>query len=367
MNEYKYYMPVKLFFGKNSLENLSDFITYFKKALIVTGKNSAKLSGALDDVINLLEKNGKDYFLYDKVEENPSLQTVDKGVDVFKESGADFVIAIGGGSPIDAAKVIALCSSNNIKAKKLYDKTYKPNNIANVIFAIPTTSGTGTEVTQYAVLTDRDSKNKAGISNDTIFPFASFLNPQYTYTMPETVIIDTGIDAFTHAYEGLISTKSNPHSDFIALESIKLIYENLKKASQKDKDAMDKMQYAAMLAGIVIAQTGTILLHALGYPLTVNYGISHGRANALMLNSFDKYIRKKLSDQRLKVLNEVYKMKTVEDFLDELGLKTGLSNYGVEREKINEMSENVMNKRNLLITPGKTSLEDVIELYKESF
>jgi len=163
MNEYKYYMPVKLFFGKNSLNNFSDFITYFKKALIVTGKNSAKLSGALDDVINILNENGKDYFLYDKVEENPSLQTVDKGVEAFKQSGADFVIAIGGGSPIDAAKVIALCSSNNIKAEKLYDKTYKPQNIANVIFAIPTTSGTGTEVTQYAVLTDRENKNKAGV------------------------------------------------------------------------------------------------------------------------------------------------------------------------------------------------------------
>ncbi len=367
MNEYKYYMPVKLFFGKNSMENLSDFITYFKKAMIVTGKNSARLSGALDDVIEILKKNNKDYFIFDQVEENPSLQTVDKGVEFFKENSCDFVIGIGGGSPIDAAKVIALCSSNNIKAEKLYDKNYKPNNIANVIFAIPTTSGTGTEVTQYAVLTNREKKNKAGLSNDTIFPFASFLNPEYTYTMPETVIIDTGIDAFTHAYEGLISTKSNPYSDFIAIESIRLIYENLKKASQKDKVAMEKMQYAAMLAGVVIAQTGTILLHALGYPLTVDYGISHGRANALMLVEFDKYIRNKLSEERIKVLNKVYELKTVEEFLNELNVKTGLGNYGVEKQRIKEMSENVMNKRNLLITPGKTELNDVIKLYENSF
>ncbi|MDD3051984.1 MAG: iron-containing alcohol dehydrogenase [Candidatus Cloacimonetes bacterium] len=279
-----FHSPIKSFFGVDCLKNNSEILKVFgNNILLITGKNSAKSCGALTEVVSVINQTGKKYVHFDQVTENPDLEIIRKGSDFLKKNNCDVIIAIGGGSPIDAAKAIAATAANNLIPEDLY----KPNNIKKgiPIIAIPTTSGTGTEVTQYSVLTNLTTGNKAGFASPFNFPVCSFSDPKFTLSLPQTVTRDTAIDALSHLLEGIYSVKTEPLLYPIIFEGIKLIYENLQECLDQPLNIQirEKLMQAAFYGGLVIAQTGTTLQHSIGYPLTTEYGITHGCSNGIVM------------------------------------------------------------------------------------
>jgi alcohol dehydrogenase class IV len=217
------------------------------------------------------------------------------------------------------------------------------------ILAIPTTAGTGSSVTQYSVLMDKNNNDKRGFAHKTFFPETAIISPGFTMSMPAKLTANTGLDALTHLIESYLSTRANPISDIMALKGIKLIKENLFAAYSESEngDARTNMAMASLLGGLAISQTGTILLHALGYPLTIYYD-------------------EKIKVKRLHDILSILSLPELKDMFDKLNIKTGLKEYGIGEDIIDVFTNNVMDKKNLKSTPFEINEEVVIKLYRKS-
>jgi len=283
-------MPTKAYFGERCIiQNGSELAGFGKKALIVTGGKSAKASGALDDVCSVLSKYNIDFTIFDKVENNPSTDTVKEGGIAARQAGAAFIIGIGGGSPLDAAKAVAVLAANDIEPLQLFENKFANKPLP--IIAIPTTAGTGSEVTPYSILTRNDLKTKVSFGTPDTFPAVAFLDPRYTESLPAEVTVNTAIDALSHCIEGYLGRKSTPVSDVLALEGIRLFgrcRESLRSGQVTKQDRADLL-YASMLGGMVISHTGTTIVHGAGYNYTYFKGIPHGRANGYLMAEYLRF------------------------------------------------------------------------------
>lgn len=283
----QYHMPTHVIMETGCVQNHADiFKSLGKKALIVTGRASAAACGALDDVTRALGSNGQAWSVFDRVLSNPSIASVYEGAAFARSEGADFVIGIGGGSPMDAAKAIALLARQDIPEERLFAGGYTADVLPVVL--IPTTAGTGSEVTQYAVLTNDRAETKMSIGSDYLFPAYALLDARYTLGLLRTGTINTAIDALSHAVEGMLTVRANPFSDAIALESIARIASAFTALKSGELTLADRenLLYAAMLAGVVIVHTKTTTVHAMGYCLTYFKGLDHGHATGLFLAEF---------------------------------------------------------------------------------
>ncbi len=281
-----FYCPVKIISASEAMQKAkAELSPLGGKALIVTGKTSAKLSGAYDDCLSVLNELGVKSVLYHGIGENPSLESIMLGKMLFHENNCNFVIGIGGGSPIDAAKAISLAAANNLDAQQLYQTDLFAK--AYPIVAIPTTSGTGSEVTQYSVLTDVQHKKKAGFGHPLAFPKLAILDARYTQSMTEKVTLHTGLDALSHLLEGIYSNQRTPLVSPLIYKGIANIMEYLRVVLNEPDNLMarEKLMQASLYGGMVIAQGSTTLQHSIGYPLTTEYGIPHGLANALVMEA----------------------------------------------------------------------------------
>jgi alcohol dehydrogenase class IV len=213
------------------------------------------------------------------------------------------IIGIGGGSPLDAAKAIAVLAVNNIEPLDLYKNVFEVKPLP--IIAIPTTAGTGSEVTPYSILTRKDMETKMSFGNEDTFPKVAFLDATYTESMSYETAVDTAVDAFSHAVEGYLSRRSNPVSDVLAIESITAFGQCITALHRDDLDfeAREKLLYASMLGGMVISHTGTTIVHGMGYSLTYFKGITHGRANGLLMEEYLKFNYEAAKDKIDKVLD----------------------------------------------------------------
>ena len=285
----KFYMPTKIIMGAKCIEENKDSLKLGGKAIIVTGKHSAKINGALADVKRALEENGQQYVVYDKVMSNPTVECVYEGAGLARESGADFVIAIGGGSPMDAGKAIAVLAAQDINRDALFSGEYQ-DKVLPMAF-IPTTAGTGSEVTQYAVLTNDAAQTKTPLSAPFMFPDVALLDGKYMMKLSQTTTINTTVDALTHLIESYLSVRADAISSALALEGMRSLAPMLQKLlfSELTPEDRNALLYASTLGGIVIAQTGTNVVHSMGYPLTYFKNIDHGRANGLLMAEFLKY------------------------------------------------------------------------------
>lgn len=286
---YSLFMPTKVVQGLHALKQCEKDIRGFgKKALLVTGQNSALRSGALAEVTDLLFSLSISYEHYSEVENNPSLSNVEQGGQFARAWNPDFIVAIGGGSPLDAAKAIAVLARNEIPAKQLYNGPFRVPPLD--ILAIPTTAGTGSEVTQYSVLTVPEEKTKKGFGDPLLFPKLAILDARYLDSLPQEILIDTAVDALSHLVEGYLSKRALPISDMLALEGIRLFGKALPslREGKRSLGLNDTLLATSMLGGMTIAHTGTTFLHALGYPLTVFHNLPHGRANGVL---FAEYLR----------------------------------------------------------------------------
>lgn len=314
--QFRFFMPTKVYVGVDCVkQNMDEFSQWGKRALLVTGRNSARVSGALSDVTDVLDQLGIVYQFFDRIEENPTLAAVEAGGQTAREFKPDTIIAIGGGSPLDAAKAIAVLAVNNITARNLYEGTFAVQPLP--IIAIPITAGTGSEVTPYSILTDDERQTKRSFAHPDIFPKTAFLDARYTETQSRELTVNSAVDALSHAIEGYLSRRSTPASDCLALEAIHAFGTVRQALATGDLQLAHRetLLYVSLLGGMVIAQTATTAVHALGYSLTYFHGVPHGRANGLLLGEYLKFNETVVPEKISKVLRAL-DLKSPAEFKD---------------------------------------------------
>ncbi len=378
---FSFYLPTKIIFRRGSFNELGkETKSLGDRAIFVCGRRFAQKSGYLDRAKKLLEKEGIRVTVFNKVEPNPSFETVEKGAELAKKERINVVIGFGGGSAMDAAKGIAVLVS---QGGKITDYIF-PNEVRGSvipIIAVPTTCGTGSEVTRYAVFSDLKNKKKTTMLGYPIIPRVSILDSEVLNYLPPSLTAYTAFDALSHAMEAYLSKASQPLSDLVALESIRVIFENLEKAYKGDLDAREKIFYASMLAGIAINCTGTIIVHGMGYYLTMYHDVHHGLANALLLPFALEYLAPSIPEKIVKLAKTLGISKDdpsldAETLFNEIcrlenstGIPRSLRDVGVIDEKeIDVMTEEALTyKRNLLRSPREPSKEDLRTIYLKAF
>ncbi len=277
-------IPTKIYSQDNCVISHADKLRSLgKKAMILTGRSSAKKCGALQDVLSALGETP--YILFDSVEENPSIETVMKARDLAVKEGADFFVGIGGGSPMDAAKAVALMAKNpQLDSSVLYD----PISLSHYpIACIPTTCGTGAEVTHNAVLTRHALRTKKSIAHK-MYPSLALLDSKYLHAMPRGVLVNTCVDALSHLLESYLNANSNELNRCFSRQGL-LLWGRFKDRLLNDSLENEDYRYmlhASLLGGMSISHTGTSLPHGLSYALTYELGIPHGKAVGAFLGGF---------------------------------------------------------------------------------
>ncbi len=301
------YMPVKIVSGKNCFNENCEILKKFgDRCLIVTGGTSAKKSGALDDAEKALKKLGILYDIFDEITQNPYTADCHRAGEAARKIRADFILGIGGGSPLDASKAAAVYAANSkLSASDIYLRKYNNNPLPVVL--IGTTAGTGSEVTGVAVLTNSDNNMKKSISGDDCYAAVSFCDYSYTLSVPFDVTVSTALDALSHAVESYFSSKANDISDIYAEKAFKIISRPLKSLTESNKlskilpneETREMLYEASLFAGLALNITGTCFPHTVGYVLTDDFGVAHGRACASFLPEFievaDTHMREKAS------------------------------------------------------------------------
>lgn len=362
---FSFYMPTKMLVGQNViLENYEEFKGRGEKAFIITGKSS-KRNGALSDVIEALSRCGIGYVIFDDIEENPSFENIEKATIIGRESKVDFLIAIGGGSPIDAAKVIGIFLKNpSVDRENIF--TLKGLQSLDLI-AVPTTSGTGTETTQYAIVTDHKAETKRNFTQS-VFAKVAFLDGRYTMNMPMGITISTAVDAFSHLVEGYLNRRANVLTDGLAELGIKIWGSCAGELinGEISLETREKLMIASTIAGMVIAQTGTSLPHGMGYPLTYYKGIPHGLANGVLYVEYLKVFKERQKVNKLPMLLDLNNYDEVEKVIKKL---TKLNiNVDISLKEIEQYAEVMAsNKGKLINHPEEIGYNEILNIYKNSF
>ncbi len=362
------YINSKVISGKNCFSENGNLLSQFgKKCLIVTSKSGAKKSGALDDVIAALEKQGIEYRVFDKITENPLVSTVIEGGKTAREFGADFIFGIGGGSPLDASKAIAICACNpDYDIEGLYGRAV-PSKALPVVL-IGTTSGTGSEVTGVSVLTNDKTMQKKSISGADCYAALVFADSKYTYSMGYDTTVSTALDAFAHAVEGWFSPKCDELATVYAKIALPKIYKGLKTLFESedlpDEETRDELYYGSLFAGLELNICGAAFPHTVGYVLTENYGIPHGKAcTALMpyfLGKAKRYETEKFHEfLRLVGENEEKVINTIKTL-------TNINNLEMSDEQLDEWCSRWNGQvKNFINSPGGFTAEEAKKALKE--
>lgn len=376
LSRFRYYAPVEILFGAGILDELGGHLRGAQRACVVTGLKSAEASGLRTRIEKLLRDGGVEIVVFGAASPNPPCTEVDGIARRARDMKCQLVIGVGGGSAMDAAKGVAVGATNDAPVADLVgtDWPYR----ALPLLLIPTTAGTGSEVNQYAILTD-EAKAAAGAMGDKVnlngpdtYPYMALLDPELTLALPIEYTVDTGVDAFCHAVEGYISRRATPISDALALESIARIQHALPAVHAKPDDvaARGEMLYAASVAGLVIAQAGTTMVHALGYHLTLRHGVSHGRANAaLIAHGLD--LSYEAAPDKIGRVYEIFSgsaerrgVEALEAWLHDLGVVTELARYGVTADEVASYAAYVMTKGNTKSSPCVVDAGDVERFLK---
>lgn len=266
-----------IIYGINALDTIRQ--NPYKKACIVTDKTIGKL-GLLDHLLHVLKETGTAYEIFDEVVPDTTSEVVEKGLLHILHSKPDVVFAIGGGSSIDTAKAVLYYFQQLKETFMSKDVIIKPK-----LVAIPTTAGTGSEVTEYAVVTDSRTKVKIPLTSKVMLPDQAILDPRFTASAPDFITADTGLDTLTHAMEAYVSTEANDFSDSYALKAIHMIYEDLVLSYRDGQDLKkrEKLQIASSMAGIAFNNSALGITHSLAHAIGAKFHLSHGRCNAILL------------------------------------------------------------------------------------
>ena len=356
----EFYIPTEIYHEDGAvLKHSSEIASLGRKALIITGRSSAVQTGALDDIIKALEDNNTEYILYDKIEGNPSVGTIMDAAGIGRSQGADFVIGVGGGSPMDAAKAVALMVQNRDTSE---DVLYKPLKIkALPVVEIPTTCGTGSEVTPYAILTRDDIKTKQSISHK-IYPVLACIDAKYLGNAPAGLVINTAIDALGHIIESYFNANATEYSRMASLYGMEQWAANRDaiETGEFTKDNYNQLLFASTLAGMAISHTGTSIPHGLSYYLTYNKGVPHGKAVGIFLPGYLALMEK----NSMPGYKEAVAKMGFKDTRDFAGfIKKCLPDVYITGDDTENMVNEIMqNPKKLLSVPFKTREEDIRDI-----
>ena len=355
-----------------------------KKALIVTDQNLVKL-GIPDGVRESLEQNGVGHATYDGVNTEPVAEYVQEGLEAFRGNGCDFLLAVGGGSPMDTAKAVSAMATNRGPIEDYMGQGKIPEKGRPVI-AVPTTAGTGSEVTPFSIITDTKRDVKMLIGSPFLTPAIAIVDPQLTLTLPQDITAATGIDALTHAIEAYVSVKAQPMSDVLALAAIELIAGNLKQAwsDGKNLEAREKTMMGSLMAGMAFSNSSVALVHGMARPIGAYFHVRHGASNAALLGAVMEFslggdpVRYARIAEAMGVkpggLSELEAAQrgaeAVKKLIEDVRIPS-MRELGVDKGKLAQlapkMSEDAIASGSPGNNPRQATREEIIELYKVAY
>ena len=378
--EYQLRLPRKVFAGENALKQLKTIVEgKFTRAALFTDRG-VRASGALDAPLKLLEEAGVPVDILDNLAVEPTCDQAQQIVEAFRSLGADVIVAVGGGSVMDVAKLACLDMGEGRGVRDLLEAPQAAVKRCPTVM-IPTTAGTGSEATPNSIVSVPERQVKVGIVNEQMLPDFVILDGAMIRNLPAPVAAATGIDALCHAVECYTSLKANPFSDLFALEAIRLILPSLEK-SCFDPAAMaekNNMLLAAFYGGAAIAASGTTAVHALSYPLGGRYHIPHGIANATLLLPVMRFNREACRTQLAEICRAILPcppegedaqadraLEEIEKLMEALPLKLDFQAYGVGPKDIDVLVEEGLKQQRLLVNNRRpVSREDARAIYRE--
>jgi alcohol dehydrogenase len=376
--------PTRILFGVNIVKQLADLASELGgRRVFLVADPGLHQAGIIKQTTAILEKAEIPYTLYDKVTPEPGLKLADQGVKLAQKNKTDCVVGLGGGSALDIAKAVSILLTNGGKAEDYLGlgKIKRPG-VPKIM--IPTTAGTGAEVTFTAVFINEKTKSKGGMNGDPLYPDAAILDPALTLSLPPHVTAATGIDAFTHALEAYVSTGAHAISDIYALEAIGLISNNLGAAyaNGSNLEARSAMLLGSLLGGKALATAGVGLVHAMAYPLGGMFNTAHGLANAVLLpyvveyniignpEKFSTVAQVMGYESEGLPLREAAQLavEAIHQLNADVGIPSSLADLNIPADKIPEMAEIALTvTRPVENNPRKPTREDVIAVYEAAF
>lgn len=366
-------------YGIGVTKNLRSIIdeNNFHNILIITDPGVRK-AGLLDRITSQLK--GLTFNIFEDVEPNPTIKNCEDALKAIEEVKADVVVAMGGGSPIDVAKATCILATNGGSIVD-YEGINKFTKDVLPLIAIPTTAGTASEVTTFTVITDVKREYKLTVGGVRLAPKWALVDPEVTVTVPKHITAATGLDALVHAIESYTSRMSNPMTGPLAREAIRKISRNLRQAVYQGENifARDEMMVGSLLAGMAFNNTRLGNCHAMSHPVSAIYKVPHGVANAIMIPhvmAFNAFAAPELfadiADDMgvdLEGLTLMEKaeaaVKAVRQLAMDIGIPDNLAEFCVEESTIQRMAEDAMLSGNIAVNPRKTTIEDIIDLYKK--
>ena len=375
------------YFGKGAREELAPEIKNrgFKKAFVVTDKSLAEC-GVINKVTDVLERAGIPFEVYSEVKPNPTIKNVTDGIEACKRSGADVIVAVGGGSSIDTAKGISIVMTNPDRADIVsLNGASNTVNKGMPVIALPTTSGTAAEVTINYVITDEEREIKMVCVDPHDIPIMAIVDSDLMATMPKSLASATGMDALTHAVEGYITKAHNTMSDMFHMKAIKLIFKYLPSAvNEKDEEAIEMMGLAQYIAGMGFSNVGLGIVHSMAHQLGAVYDTPHGLANAILLptvmrfNGEDPATAQRFREILCEIgrpdaanLNDQDVINTFVWMISELSKSVGITqrvrDVGAKEEDFEMLADKAMQDPCKPGNPREVSKEDFIELFRKAF
>ena len=377
----EFYAPGKIIFGPGGLSQVgAEAKRLGSKVLMVLGKSAMKKSGALDRLTHLLIENNLEYVIYENVPSDPTVEIIDNGTSLARKENCNLVIALGGGSVLDTGKAISAMVTNEGSVadyQEIEGKGRKFKTKTLPFIAIPTTSGTGSEATKNAVITNTEFSLKKSIRDPMLIPEVALVDPELTLSLPPHITADCGGDALTQCIESYLGKKSQEITDALSLHAIGLIGKSLVKAVKdgKNLEARKDMAMAALLSGLCLSNSGLGAVHALSHPLGVYYKIPHGLSCAVLLPYVMEYnlpvVTKKLAKiaqslgEDISLLSETEAaqraVERIKEILSQAGIKSNLSEWEIKKEDFSQLIKGAKGG-SLNNNPRDTSDEDLIEL-----
>src|SRR5210317_614784 len=376
--------PTQILFGVNAVKKLGDLIADLGgHRVFLVADPGLKQAGIIKEVSSLLNRKKIPYTIYDKVAPEPGLKLADQGAKLAKKNKADCVVGIGGGSALDIAKAISILLTNGGNAEDYLGlDRIKLQGVPKIM--IPTTAGTGAEVTFTAVFINEKTNSKGGMNGDPLYPDAALLDPGLTLSLPPNITAATGIDAFTHALEAFVSTQAHAISDMYALEAMTLISNNLGTAyaNGTNIEARSAMLMGSLLGGKALATAGVGLVHAMAYPLGGMFNTAHGLANAVLLPYVVEY-NIIGNPEKFATVAQVMGYETdglplheaahlaveaIHQLNADIGIPNSLAALDIPTDKIPEMAQIALTvTRPVENNPRKPTKEDVMAVYEAAF
>ena len=372
------------YFGQGAIQEIVNEIKnrHFKKALVTSTPDLFEFKVATK-VTDLLDAAGIDYEIYDGIKPNPTIENVTAGVDACKAAGADVIVAVGGGSPIDTSKAIATIITNpefaDVRSLEGLAPTKNP---CLPIIAVTTTSGTAAEVTINYVITDVEKNRKFVCVDPHDIPIVAIVDPDMSASMPTGLCAATGMDALVHAVEGYITKGAWELTDMLHLKAIEIIGRSLRSAVAGDYAGREAMSLGQYIAGMGFSNVGLGIVHSMAHPLSAVYDIPHGKACAMLLTAVLKFnapatgekyreIARVMGVPNVDAMNEAaYRqaaIDVIQKLADDVGIPKSLSEAGVKREDIPFLAESAFNDACTPGNPRDASLEEIIGIYESIF